>query len=1174
MVQQRLDASSFQIGYVCILQREMDAVVATLDERFLGLSVSQNQADENSYMLGRIKSHLVVIVCTPFAGKSPAATTTAWLKATFPNLRVLLLVGIAGGVWSPKRDIRLGDIVVGVNRESAAVIQYDLGRAEQGMGLVPTGILGRPPSGLIQAVKVRQTWDNFADEPAYFDIIKSISQSSTTLFKAMAERPAPETDILYPSTYRHRAIADTDDSCSLCDPREALERPKRERLELPQLHQGIIGSGDQVIKDAAVRDGLAAKHDIICFEMEAAGVNSVMPFLAIRGISDYCDSHKNKYWQDYASIAAAAYAKSLVEMLPHREIDRLPGIQSLSHKLEAMDEREISQRWIDKLEKWLNPADPATKEREVSAKRHPGTGTWLLLDQSYVAWKQEVSTSLWLRGESGSGKSVLVSCVLEDLRKYQGPLRPLLYFFFTEGDPNKQSCTSLLSSLVMQLYRKTPSTVEALRTLYQTCDIQSRKPSDEELYTALEAMLAQVDEATIVIDALDECGDRTNLATYIERWRSSEILRLRLLVTSLPGLDDFDDLAEGYVIPMSKENINCDIADYVLAVLRSNRKFQKRWARRPEVMEKVRAGVVDRAEGMFRWAACSLSELVECKDPVTLNEALQSLPKDLHGIYTRILSKTPEANRDQAIAILQLLTWTDQALNLEQAVDVCATVANPQTGFKPDNRMPVPEELRLICGHLVRFNPDSSGSPIVPGEVELGLAHSSVRRFLTSDNLLAPYHDRINERAAHLALVSLCVRYLSYGQVYMKYHGLRDVIDNRDTVEPDYRLPFARQAASLLVDLLHRLGSNLDNKVQQEVMQFLVSGSACFLYAIDGGDYCVYMVPKEDYLPEARLIALYWASAHGLYYLAQKLLKDGVDPRPVCTMRVYRSPLQVSILRNHPHVVRLLLENKSAVNRLAETSFGGNKFGTPIYMACRDGYLDIVHNLLEYGADPTIGNESAGWPLTRAIYGGYTEIVKVVLDAGFDTMQGVDVPAGALRKEQSQSEWVEILVKHGVPLLADDCITIVRNGFTALYGIVEERLTPELANEVSEDKTLLFWAAMRGLDNIGKRCIDLGADVNALDSYLDVPLHYAANSGHLSTVKLLVEAGTGLGYVDVWGTTPKQCANGEGPSVRRRQPDCVAYLEAAEKYDFLRTSGDLEGFKQAVDNHLRSLVFR
>jgi nucleoside phosphorylase len=70
------------------------------------------------------------------------------------------------------------------------------------------------------------------------------------------------------------------------------------------------------MKDSDTRDRLAEQYGILCFEMEAAGIMDGLPTLIIRGICDYCDSHKHKEWQGYAALTAAAYAKVLLSGLP------------------------------------------------------------------------------------------------------------------------------------------------------------------------------------------------------------------------------------------------------------------------------------------------------------------------------------------------------------------------------------------------------------------------------------------------------------------------------------------------------------------------------------------------------------------------------------------------------------------------------------------------------------------------------------------------------------------------------------------------------------------------------------------------------------------------------------------------------------------------------------------
>ena len=74
------------------------------------------------------------------------------------------------------------------------------------------------------------------------------------------------------------------------------------------------------MKDAVIRDTLANQHDILCFEMEAAGLMDSFPCVVIRGICDYADTHKNDQWQGYAVTTAAAYAKELLQIMPGEQV--------------------------------------------------------------------------------------------------------------------------------------------------------------------------------------------------------------------------------------------------------------------------------------------------------------------------------------------------------------------------------------------------------------------------------------------------------------------------------------------------------------------------------------------------------------------------------------------------------------------------------------------------------------------------------------------------------------------------------------------------------------------------------------------------------------------------------------------------------------------------------------
>jgi nucleoside phosphorylase len=58
--------------------------------------------------------------------------------------------------------------------------------------------------------------------------------------------------------------------------------------------------------------------------MEAAGVVNNLPCMTIRGICDYSDPHKNDNWQNYAALAAAAYARELLIVLNPQNVVVMP----------------------------------------------------------------------------------------------------------------------------------------------------------------------------------------------------------------------------------------------------------------------------------------------------------------------------------------------------------------------------------------------------------------------------------------------------------------------------------------------------------------------------------------------------------------------------------------------------------------------------------------------------------------------------------------------------------------------------------------------------------------------------------------------------------------------------------------------------------------------------------
>lgn len=103
----------YTVGWITALQIELAAAKAMLDEPHHTV-LAQDAGDTNSYTLGRLGSHNLVIACLPSMGNNSAAFAAANLLRSFPNVRIGLVVGIGGGAPDYKgEDVRLGDVIVG-----------------------------------------------------------------------------------------------------------------------------------------------------------------------------------------------------------------------------------------------------------------------------------------------------------------------------------------------------------------------------------------------------------------------------------------------------------------------------------------------------------------------------------------------------------------------------------------------------------------------------------------------------------------------------------------------------------------------------------------------------------------------------------------------------------------------------------------------------------------------------------------------------------------------------------------------------------------------------------------------------------------------------------------------------------------------------------------------------
>ncbi|XP_041844908.1 inversin isoform X2 [Melanotaenia boesemani] len=210
-------------------------------------------------------------------------------------------------------------------------------------------------------------------------------------------------------------------------------------------------------------------------------------------------------------------------------------------------------------------------------------------------------------------------------------------------------------------------------------------------------------------------------------------------------------------------------------------------------------------------------------------------------------------------------------------------------------------------------------------------------------------------------------------------------------------------------------------------------------------------------------IPLHWA-AHSQEASATQTVRCILEAAPTESLLNWqdyegRTPLHFAVADGNEAVVEVLTSYEGC-----NVTAYDNLFRTPLHWAALLGHAKIVHLLLERNTSGTIPSDSQG--ATPLHYGA----------------------------QSNNAETVGVFLSH--PSVKDE---------------------PDL-----EGRTAFMWAAGKGSDDVIRTMLALtpNIDINMADKYGGTALHAASLSGHVSTVKLLLEKGAMVDSLDVMKHTP------------------------------------------------------
>uniref|UniRef100_A0A0B7AA72 Winged helix-turn-helix domain-containing protein n=1 Tax=Arion vulgaris TaxID=1028688 RepID=A0A0B7AA72_9EUPU len=287
----------------------------------------KTEGESNVYTTGYIGEHKVVTTKLPAIGHFRAAqissgNTTTRLLGTFQNIEHVFLVGCSGSVphfTDYFKHGRLGDVVISYADDNGQIYYFCDNITQDKSGDTQYNVrtwAPRDPALQKIASRFRET---IKSDPTYAPWEQYITEGQELLQSQEQDynRPPKGSDRLYMGIGEGQVIEVQHPQCP---------DGEEERKEAPVVRFGVLGAGRPVNKEMSRHD-FASRYSIQSFDTEFDQVldsilgNRKDSFLFVRGLADYIDGSKNKEWQPYAALSAAAVTKAIIMSLHNKQLD-------------------------------------------------------------------------------------------------------------------------------------------------------------------------------------------------------------------------------------------------------------------------------------------------------------------------------------------------------------------------------------------------------------------------------------------------------------------------------------------------------------------------------------------------------------------------------------------------------------------------------------------------------------------------------------------------------------------------------------------------------------------------------------------------------------------------------------------------------------------------------------
>jgi hypothetical protein len=309
-----------------------------------------------------------------------------------------------------------------------------------------------------------------------------------------------------------------------------------------------------------------------------------------------------------------------------------------------------------------DPRDDKKRIEETKGGLLEDSYRWILDNAEFRQWRDdEHSRLLWIKGDPGKGKTMLLCGIVKELEKSMSKTDLLSYFFCQATDSRISNATAVLRGLMYLLVDQQPSLISHIRKKHDHAG--KTLFEDANAWVALSEIFVNIlqdpslNSIYLIIDALDECvADLPKLLDFIVQ-KSFVSPRVKWIVSSRnwPDIEERLERAGHKVrlcLELNTESISTAVSIYIqhkVLQLAQQKKYDDKT--RDAVLQHLGSNAND----TFLWVALVCQNLEKIRRWETLAK-LDAFPPGLDSLYQRMMEQI--CNSDNADLCKRILTST------------------------------------------------------------------------------------------------------------------------------------------------------------------------------------------------------------------------------------------------------------------------------------------------------------------------------------------------------------------------------------------------------------------------------------------------------------------------------------------------------------------------------------